>query len=282
MVYKFAAIAATAGLAYGRRSENSTDKRPNILFMMSDDHALKAISAYDKAHIHTPNIDRLAEEGMRFDNALVTNSLCGPARAVVITCKYSHINGFMQNDDGTVFDETQWTYPKEMQKGGYYTSIVGKYHLNSFPTHGGFDYWNILEGQGEYFQPSFYDNSDTKITEHEDSHVIQTVTDIVLDVLENKVDEEKPWMMMMHHKAPHRNQAAPLDMLGFFEDKIFDIPETFFDSFTTRTPASESAENKVKELYWTNDLKMDMPAGNYTDPGNGGGSYMKFDAYKSY
>ena len=87
---------------------------------------------------------------------------------------------------------------------------------------------------------------------------------------------------MMHHKAPHRNQAAPLDFLGFFEDKIFDIPETFFDSFTTRTPVSEAAENKVKELYWTNDLKMDMPAGNYTDPGNGGGSYMKFDAYKSY
>ena len=87
---------------------------------------------------------------------------------------------------------------------------------------------------------------------------------------------------MMHHKAPHRNQAAPLDFLGFFEDKIFDIPETFFDSFTTRTPVSAAAENKVKELYWTNDLKMDMPAGNYTDPGNGGGSYMKFDAYKSY
>ena len=87
---------------------------------------------------------------------------------------------------------------------------------------------------------------------------------------------------MMHHKAPHRNQAAPLDYLGFFGDKVFDVPETFFDSFSTRCPASESAENKVKELYWTNDLKMDMPAGNSTDPGNGGGSYMKFDAYKSY
>ena len=119
--------------------------------MMSDDHALKAISAYCGAHIDTPNIDRLADEGMRFDNALVTNSLCGPARAVVITSKYSHINGFMQNDDGTVFNEKQWTFPKALQAGGYYTSIVGKYHLNSFPTEGGFDYWNILEGQGEYF-----------------------------------------------------------------------------------------------------------------------------------
>lgn len=88
--------------------------------------------------------------------------------------------------------------------------------------------------------------------------------------------------MMMHHKAPHRNQAAPLDYLGFFDDKVFDVPETFFDSFSTRCPASESAENKVKELYWTNDLKLDMPAGNTTDPGNGGGSYMKFNPYQAY
>lgn len=111
--------------------------------MMSDDHALKGISAYDDVHINTPNIDRIANEGMRFDNAFVTNSLCGPARAVVLTSKYSHINGFIQNDNMT-FNESQWTYPKEMQANGYYTAIVGKYHLNSEPTDGGFDYWNIL------------------------------------------------------------------------------------------------------------------------------------------
>ena len=125
--------------------------------MMSDDHALKGISAYDDVHIKTPNIDRIAKEGMRFDNAFVTNSLCGPARAVVLTSKYSHINGFIQNDNMT-FDETQWTYPKEMQANGYYTAIVGKYHLNSQPTDGGFDYWNILKGQGEYYQPEFIEN----------------------------------------------------------------------------------------------------------------------------
>lgn len=124
-------------------------KKPNILFMMSDDHALKAISAYDDVHIKTPNIDRIADEGMKFDNAFVTNSLCGPARAVVLTSKYSHINGFMQNDNST-FNESQWTFPKELQANGYFTSIVGKYHLNSEPEHG-FDYWNILKGQGEYY-----------------------------------------------------------------------------------------------------------------------------------
>lgn len=144
------------GALFVEASAKRTDKRPNILFMMSDDHALKAISAYDDVHIQTPNIDRIANEGMRFDNAFVTNSLCGPARAVVITSKYSHINGFIQNDNMT-FNEDQWTFPKAMQAEGYYTSIIGKYHLNSLPEHG-FDYWNILVGQGEYYNPDFIEN----------------------------------------------------------------------------------------------------------------------------
>jgi len=212
--------------------------------MMSDDHALKAISAYDDVHLKTPSIDRIAREGMRFDNAFVTNSLCGPARAVVLTSKYSHINGFKQNDNST-FDESQWTFPKELQKNGYYTSIIGKYHLNSVPEgKDGFDYWNILVGQGEYYQPEFIENGEH--IKYNNTHVTDKITELTLDVLKNKVPEDKPWMLMMHHKAPHRNQAAPIRYLGHFHGKNFSLPETYFDNYATRCPAAASADNKVK------------------------------------
>jgi uncharacterized sulfatase len=272
------AVCALLGVASANNAKRA-DKRPNILFMMSDDHALKAISAYDDVHIKTPNIDRIADEGMRFDNAFVTNSLCGPARAVVITSKYSHINGFVQNDNMT-FDETQWTYPKEMQNNGYFTSIVGKYHLNSEPTHGGFDYWNILKGQGEYYQPDFIEMG--KPIRYQDTHVTDKITDIVLDTLENKAPADKPWMMMMHHKAPHRNQAAPTRYLGHFDNTTFSLPDTYFDTYATRCPASAAAENKVKHQYWSNDLKLEL--GDKPDPGLGGGSqmYPPFDAKDAY
>ena len=150
--------------------------------MMSDDHALKAISAYDDVHLQTSSIDRIAKEGMRFDNAFVTNSLYSPARAVVLTSKYSHINGFKQNDNST-FDESQWTFPKELQKNGYYTSIIGKYHLNSLPVgKDGFDYWNILVCQGHYYQPEFIENGE-HIT-YNNNHVTDKITELILDIKE--------------------------------------------------------------------------------------------------
>eukprot|EP00587_Corethron_hystrix_P006024 CAMPEP_0113301440 /NCGR_PEP_ID=MMETSP0010_2-20120614/2672_1 /TAXON_ID=216773 ORGANISM="Corethron hystrix, Strain 308" /NCGR_SAMPLE_ID=MMETSP0010_2 /ASSEMBLY_ACC=CAM_ASM_000155 /LENGTH=536 /DNA_ID=CAMNT_0000155071 /DNA_START=717 /DNA_END=2327 /DNA_ORIENTATION=+ /assembly_acc=CAM_ASM_000155 len=231
---------------------------------MSDDHALKGISAYDDVHVRTPNIDRIAAEGMRFENAFVTNSLCGPARAVVLTSKYSHINGFEQNVDGTVFDEGQWTFPKALRAGGYYTAIVGKYHLNSSPS--GFDYWNVLVGQGQYYQPEFVENGERIV--YNDTHVTDKITELTLDVLRHRAPGDRPWMVMMHHKAPHRNWAAPGRYLGRFHGRNFSLPETYFDDYSTRSPAPVRADNKVRDMYWSDDLKLDL--GDGPDPGTGG------------
>ena len=143
--------------------------RPNILFIMSDDHAYQAISAYDGSRNQTPNIDRIAHEGMRFDRCYVTNSLCGPSRACILTGKYSHKNGFYDNTSHKPFDGSQVTFPKLLQKAGYQTAIVGKWHLESEPT--GFDFWEILPGQGQYYRPDFITAAGTRavpgyVTEH--------------------------------------------------------------------------------------------------------------------
>src|SRR5689334_9295573 len=130
--------------------------RPNIIYIMSDDHAAHALSCYGSKINQTPNLDRLAKEGMRFTNAFVTNALCGPSRACVLTGKYSHVNGFKDNAPNTRFDGSQQTYPKLLKAAGYQTAVVGKWHLNSDPT--GFDHWSILNGQGRYFDPIFFTN----------------------------------------------------------------------------------------------------------------------------
>lgn len=149
--------------------------------------------------------------------------------------------------------------------------------MESYPTEGGFDYWNILVGQGEYYQPEFVENGEHR--QYNNTHVTYKITDLVLDFLED-APEEKPWMMMMHHKAPHRNQAPPLEFLGHFGDKNWTLPETFFDDYSTRCPAAAAADNKIKNQYWSNDLKLDI--GNMTDPGTGGGAAIGFDAKKAY
>jgi uncharacterized sulfatase len=164
-----------------------------------------------------------------------------------------------------------------MQAEGYYTSIIGKYHLNSLPEHG-FDYWNILVGQGEYYNPDFIENG--KRVRYNNTHVTDKITELTIDTLKN-APEDKPWMMMMHHKAPHRNQAAHSRYLGHFVNKTFSLPETFFDNYATRCPASAAADNKVKHQYWSNDLKLDLPA-DMPDPGTGGGKAIGFDPKKAY
>ena len=138
-----------------RKNEISITKRPNILFIMSDDHAESAISAYGSELIHTPNIDRIAKEGIIFNNSFVTNSICAPSRAVLLTGKYSHMNGVRDNDQ--VFDGSQETFPKILQSAGYETAMIGKWHLKSEPT--GFNYWKILKGQGEYYNPLIVDSA---------------------------------------------------------------------------------------------------------------------------
>src|SRR5437588_147533 len=169
-------------------------KRPNIVFIFSDDHAYQAIGAYnDPRHlIETPHIDRIGREGMRFDRCVVPNSICGPSRATILTGKYSHQNGFYNNNNSR-FDGSQTTFPKLLQKAGYQTAVVGKWHLVSDPT--GFDYWQILPGQGRYYNPPMIENG--KQVAHE-GYATDLITDISLDWL-NQRDKSKPFVLMCQH-----------------------------------------------------------------------------------
>ncbi len=184
--------------------------RPNIVFIFSDDHAYQAISAYDDPRklLETPHIDRLAREGMRFDRCVVTNSICGPSRAVVLTGKYSHLNGFYNNTNSR-FDGSQTTMPKLLQAAGYQTAIFGKWHLVTDPT--GFDHWHILPGQGVYYNPPMIRNGER--VQHQ-GYTTDIITDLSLEWLRSR-DRSKPFLLMCQNKAPHREWAPNLKHLGF-------------------------------------------------------------------
>lgn len=217
----------------------SAAERPNILFIMSDDHANAAVSAYDDTLVQTPNIDRLAREGMLFERAFCTNSICGPARAVTLTGKYSHINGFIVNES-TSFDGGQQTYPKLLQEAGYETAVIGKWHLGSDPT--GFDFWKILIGQGQYYDAPFLTDRGQVETE---GYVTDVITDLAIDWLETRVDD-KPFMLMYQHKAPHANFQPGPAYKDWREDEEIPEPETLFDNYATRSPAA-----------WDNEMRID-------------------------
>ena len=173
-------------------------QRPNIVFIMSDDHAYQANSAYSKKLTETPNIDRIAKEGMKFTNACVTNSICAPSRAVILTGKHSHINGKVDNN--FPFDDTQVTFPQILQNAGYQTAMFGKLHFGNNPK--GFDQFKILPGQGNYYNPDFITKNDGKIKL--EGYVTDIITDMTLDWLKNERDKNNPFMLMYLHKAPHR------------------------------------------------------------------------------
>lgn len=201
-------------------------KQPNILLIFSDDHATQAISAYNESRKlnHTPNIDRIGEQGMRFERCLVPNPLCGPSRASVLTGKYSHANGYYNNET-LPFDGSQTTFPKLLQKAGYETAIIGKWHLDSNPT--GFDHWHILPGQGIYYNPPMILNGQQ--VKHE-GYVTDLITDFSLDWL-RKRDRSKPFLLMSQHKAPHREWAPALRHLGWDKDRKHPEPSTLFDTY---------------------------------------------------
>jgi arylsulfatase A-like enzyme len=224
-------------------------ERPNIIFIMSDDHAAKAISAYDSNLIHTPNIDRLAENGIRFDRCFCTNAICAPSRAVILTGKYSHMNGVL--DNSRPFDGEQQTLPKLLQQAGYQTAIVGKWHLKSDPT--GFDHWYVLPGQGQYYRPDFISPSGS---ESREGYVTDIITDDGIAFIE-KCDPEKPFFLMLHHKAPHRNWQPDVQHLGIFDDHIFPEPENLEDHYAGRSPAaSEQQMSIARHMSLDYDLKM--------------------------
>ena len=220
--------------------ENKSAKRPNIVFIMSDDHAYQAISAYNAKLIQTPNIDRIANEGMLFTNASVTNSICAPSRAVILTGKHSHINGKI--DNLSPFDTTNITFPQLLQNAGYQTAMFGKLHFGNNPK--GFDEFKILPGQGDYYNPTFNTKQgDTTII----GYVTDIITDLTIDWLEKRREPAQPFLLMYLHKAPHRSWLPAERHYKEFTKKTFPLPETLFDDYATRGEAAGSAEMNILE-----------------------------------
>ncbi|MES2416708.1 MAG: sulfatase [Bacteroidota bacterium] len=224
-------------------------QRPNIIIIISDDHALSTIGAYGAKYGATPNIDRIAKEGAVFKNAFVNNSICAPSRASLLTGKYSHLNGLKDNHDE--FDATQDVFPRRMQQSGFQTAWIGKWHLKTYPQ--GFDYWNILPGQGQYYNPSFISmKGDTsKIS----GYCTDITTDIALEWL-NKRDTTKPFCMVVGEKAPHRTWMPDTQDLGKFDQVTFPLPANFYDSYTDRIAAKNQDMNIAHTLKLGYDLKM--------------------------
>lgn len=234
---------------------------PNIIFIMSDDHAEAAISCYNDELINTPNIDRIGNEGIKFNNSFVTNSICAPSRATMLTGKYSSKNGLRDNRDE--FDGSQQTYPKLLQKAGYETMIVGKWHLKSEPT--GFDYWNVLEGQGEYYNPFFKTEDGLKEIE---GYTTDIITDLSINAMENR-DKKKPFLLLMHHKAPHRNWMPNIKYLDSLVEIDFPLPETFYDDYKSRKNTAGHADMRIEDMFLSFDMKLKKEIYRY-ETGSGG------------
>jgi arylsulfatase A-like enzyme len=230
--------------------EAPVQPRPNILLIIADDHAYQAIGAYGSILNDTPNIDRIAAEGLRFDRALVTNSICAPSRAVILTGKYSHVNGVLDNVDD--FDGDQPTFPKLLQGAGYQTAAFGKWHLKSEPT--GFDTWEVLPGQGHYYNPDLRTPAGTVRRE---GYVTDIATDLTLDWLRAERDADRPFFVWLGHKAPHRNWMPGPDHLTTFADTTFPEPPTLFDDYLTRAPGAATQEMEIdRHMTLMYDLKV--------------------------
>jgi arylsulfatase A-like enzyme len=227
-------------------SSCSNPERPNIIFIMSDDHAYQAISAYNPDLIQTPSIDRIAKDGIIYNRAFVTNSLCAPSRAVILTGKYSHLNGVRGNSE--VFDGKQQTLPNILRQNGYETAIVGKWHLKSEPT--GFNYWNVLPGQGDYYNPDFINQGVDTVYR---GYVTEIITKLSLAWLKNR-DKNKPFFLMMHHKAPHRSWMPAIKNLQLFDNKDFPLPDNFYDNYEGR----EGLQGQMLTVKDHMDIRMDF------------------------
>jgi arylsulfatase A-like enzyme len=228
---------------------------PNILFIFSDDHACQAISAYGSRINRTPNIDRIASEGALFENSFCSNSICAPSRAVVLTGKFNHINGKIDNS-GDPFDTSQPTFNKALQAAGYQTAMIGKWHLRNDPE--GFDYWRVLPGQGHYYNPDFRTPAGTERIE---GYVTDIVTDLSLEWLESGRDPEQPFLLMCQHKAPHRSWMPGPDHLLTYEGEIIPEPETLFDDYEGRASPASNQEMSIRDhFYPAYDLKITPPS----------------------
>ncbi|MGE3408803.1 MAG: sulfatase [Pirellulales bacterium] len=237
-------------------SSEAAEQRPNILFIFSDDLTCQAVSAYNEQRhlLDTPHMDSIARDGMRFDRCLVTNSICGPSRATILTGKYSHLNGFYNNTNCT-FDGKQQTFPKLLQGAGYSTAIIGKWHLGSDPT--GFDHWHILPGQGLYYNPPMI--RDGKRVQHT-GYTTDIITDLSIEWLKNR-DKSRPFVLMSQHKAPHREWSPALRHLGWDNDRQYPEPETLFDDYAGRGLAIRDHDMGLDRTFTDLDAKF-KPAPN--------------------
>ncbi|MDQ6422956.1 sulfatase [Paenibacillus sp. LHD-117] len=235
-----------------------TERKPNILFMMSDDHASHAMSCYGSRINRTPQLDRIANEGMLFDNCFCTNSICSPSRAAILTGKYNHLNGVKSIEDE--LDGRQMTFPKLLQEGGYQTAMIGKWHLghggNADPT--GFDYWTVVPGQGDYHNPHFYEMGELKKFK---GYVTDVITDFSIDWMDKR-DRDRPFLLMCHHKAPHRPWVPAKKYESLYEDTVIPEPETFYDDYATRSKAAVDARMRIdSHMNDEVDLKGSPPDG---------------------
>ena len=235
-----------------RAVETSAASPPNIVFLFTDDHAAHSMSCYGSKINKTPHLDRIASGGMRFDRCYVTNSLCGPSRATILTGKHSHANGFRQNGDK--FDGSQVTFPKLLQQGGYQTAVIGKWHLETDPT--GFDHWDILIGQGPYYNPPMIANGERVKRE---GYTTEVIGDLAMEWIDKKRDPNKPFLLMCQHKAPHREWQPGPKYFDLYKDETIPEPPTLFLDHAQLGKAAQvqtlSIEKNMTEL----DLKLTPP-----------------------
>ena len=251
----FAALSCIAATAQAQHKAADAQQRPNIVYIMCDDHAFQCISAYGSPISKlapTPNIDRIAERGMRFDRAFVENSLSTPSRACLMTGLYSNQNGQRQLGEG--IDTTRTFFTEQLQQAGYQTAVVGKWHMGCDPK--GFDYYHIYNDQGQYYNPQYRGTDTDGKYIVEEGYSTDLTTDHALSFIEHR-DASKPFCLLLHHKAPHRNWLANTKYFGMYDNVTFPMPETFYDDYETRGSAVRTQKMSVtKDMRWEQDFKV--------------------------